>query len=462
MLSGQSHDDSTVAPMFGLRAMTEPIPKWRIAERGLEAPAAYQLVHDELELDGNPLLNLASFVTTWMEPEATLLMAETRSKNLVDAPEYPQTAEIERRCVSIIADLFHAQAAEGEAMGTSTIGSSEAIHLCGLAMKWRWRKAREAAGKPADRPNIVMGSNVQVVWEKFVRYFDVEPRYVDMTPERNVIGVDEAMALVDENTIGVVAILGTTYTGEFEPVADLDAALRTLNAERGWDVPIHVDAASGGFVAPFAYPELVWDFRLETVRSINVSGHKYGLVYPGLGWAIWRSRDDLPAELLFHDAYLGEDQVTFNLNFSRAASQVLAQYYNFLRLGREGYTRIMRGLLDTTGYLADLVEAHDRFVLMSSRDALPVLAVRQAHATTYSCHDLAEHLSQRGWIVPAYTMPPKIEDVDVLRVVVREGFSRDMAEQLVDDAGRAVIAFDRNPPAAPKRRPHHRSAHHVC
>lgn len=463
MLS-ERHDDPAdqVAPIFATRTMVEPVPRWRLPDEGMAPEAADQLIRGELALDGNPLLNLASFVTTWMEPEAKALMADAMAKNFVDAPEYPQTAEIERRCVSIIADLFHAPAGGDQAMGTSTIGSSEAVMLCGLALRATWRARRRAAGKPTDRPNIVTGSNVQVVWEKLARYFDIELRCVDMTEERTVIGVPEARALIDEDTIAVVGILGSTYTGEFEPIAELDAMLRDLNAETGWDVPLHVDAASGGFVAPFAYPDLVWDFRLETVRSINVSGHKYGLVYPGVGWAIWRSRAELPDELLFHDAYLGEDQVTFNLNFSKPAGQVIGQYYNLLRLGRDGYTRIMRGLLDVSNYLADRAEQGGRFEVVSARGALPLVTVRLKGDQPFSCHDLSDELRKRGWIVPAYTLPPKADHIDVLRVVVREGFSRDLADELVADIDRAIAALEARPPAQPTRRPHHRSGHHVC
>ncbi len=461
-VSDEDAAQSTLAPLFGTRSLQEPVPKFRLPDSEMESRSAYQLISDELMLDGNPALNLASFVTTWMEPEARLLMTETLSKNFIDADEYPQTVEIERRCVNIIADLFHASAGDGQAVGTSTVGSSEAIHLCGLALKVNWRKRRAAAGTPTDRPNIVMGSNVQVVWEKFVRYFDVEPRYVDMVPGRSVIGVDEAMALVDENTIAVVGILGSTYTGEFEPIADLDAAVGELNDRTGWQVPIHVDAASGGFVAPFAYPDLVWDFRLPNVRSINTSGHKYGLVYPGVGWAIWKDSTDLPEELLFHDNYLGNDQITFDLNFSKSSSQVIGQYYNFLRLGRDGYTRIMRGLLDVAHHIADLAEQSGRWEVVSARGALPVVTLGLKDDSRFTCHDLSEVLRERGWIVPAYTMPPKIDDQHVLRVTVREGFSRDLADTFLDDVHAAVARLDANPPARPNRRRHHRSTHHVC
>ncbi|HEX3946065.1 MAG TPA: glutamate decarboxylase, partial [Acidimicrobiales bacterium] len=320
-----SLDEETLPliPTYARRGLTHPISRYEMPQEPMEPGAAYQLIHDELALDGNPELNLATFVTTWMDDEADRLMTETANKNAIDWDEYPQTVELQDRCVNMLARLYRA-GEQHQSVGTATVGSSEAIHLAGLAMKWRWRKAREAAGRPADRPNIVMGANVQVCWEKFARYFDVEPRYVPLTDQRFVIGVDEAMALVDENTIGVVGILGSTYTGEYEPIAALNEALE----QSEWDAPIHVDAASGGFVAPFVNPTLEWDFRLSRVRSVNVSGHKYGLVYPGVGWVIWREQEDLPEELIFTVDYLGGSHANFGLNFSRGAAQIVAQYYN--------------------------------------------------------------------------------------------------------------------------------------
>jgi glutamate decarboxylase len=318
-------------------------------------------------------------------------------------------------------------------MGCATVGSSEAIHLGGLAMKWRWRIAREAKGLPTDKPNLVMGANVQVCWEKFARYFDVEPRYVNLTDQRFVIGVDEAMALVDENTIGVVGILGSTYTGEYEPIAALSAALDARFAADGVDVPIHVDAASGGFVAPFLQPDLAWDFRLPRVRSINVSGHKYGLVYPGVGWVIWRDVEDLPKELIFEVDYLGGSHANFSLNFSRGASQIVAQYYNFIRLGKTGYREIMEALAATAKWIAgELAERSDLTILARGND-LPVVCLGLAGKPGFSVFDLSALLRQRGWIVPSYKMAPDAEDVEVLRVVVREGLSRDLAYELVHD-----------------------------
>jgi glutamate decarboxylase len=403
---------------------------------------AYRIIHDELALDGNPELNLATFVTTWMDDEADRLMVETVNKNAIDWDEYPQTVELQDRCVNMLARLYHA-AEHHQSVGTATVGSSEAIHLAGLAMKWRWRKAREAAGRPHDRPNLVMGANVQVCWEKFARYFDVEPRYVPLTDERFVIGVDEAMALVDENTIGVVAILGSTYTGEYEPVGALNDALEAS----GWDTPIHVDAASGGFVAPFLQPELAWDFRVARVRSINVSGHKYGLVYPGVGWVVWRDKRDLPDELIFTVDYLGGSHDNFGLNFSRGASQIVAQYYNMIRLGQQGYRDVMTALNETAKWLAGEIQAIGEFELLGSGDDLPVVCFRLSGDHPFTVFDLSDVLRQRGWIVPAYKMAPDAEDVAVLRVVVREGLSADMASELVGDIRAALERLGSHLPA---------------
>lgn len=346
-----------LAPVYGSRYINDPIPKYELPSSSLPPLVAYQLVHDELNLDGNPALNLATFVTTWMEPEADRLMQEALSKNYIDADEYPQTVELQNRCVNILANLFHASdSADFNSVGCATVGSSEAIHLAGLALKWNWRKRRNGEGLPTDKPNIVMGHNVQVCWEKFARYFEVEPRYVPLSENRYVLGVEEALSMVDENTICVVGILGSTYTGEYEPIEQLNQALLEMNNKTGWDVPIHVDGASGGFVAPFVSPEIRWDFRLPLVRSINVSGHKYGLVYPGIGWVIWKDESDLPEELVFHVNYLGGDEPTFGLNFSRGAGCVIAQYYNFLRLGFQGYREIMLGCQSVAKFLTDSIE----------------------------------------------------------------------------------------------------------
>ena len=439
--------DSAVAPAYTQRLDLEPIPKFRMPADGSAPEATYRLIHDELLLDGSSRLNMATFVTTWMEPEADRLMAEAFDKNMIDKDEYPQTAEIERRCVNMVAHLFNAPE-DGDAVGASTIGSSEAVMLAGMALKWRWRARRAAAGQSTDRPNLILGSNVQVVWEKFCRYWDVEARYIPMTPGRYVIAPDEAVERIDENTIGVVAILGTTYTGEFEPIQQIHDAVVAANRARGLQVPVHVDAASGGFVAPFLHPDLAWDFRLPMVRSINVSGHKYGLVYPGVGFVVWRDAEDLPADLVFHVNYLGGDMPTFTLNFSRPGNQIVGQYYNFIRLGRSGYRKIMRSLRDLALHTSSRIAALGPFELVSDGSAIPVFSFALKEPSAYTVFDVSERLRIGGWQVPAYTMPEAATDVAVLRVVVREGFSRDLADALVDDVKAATDHLAENPPKA--------------
>ncbi|WP_040491568.1 glutamate decarboxylase [Ilumatobacter nonamiensis] len=445
MIHEHNSDDEQYIPAYAGRLNSQPVPKNRLPDSASSPTAVYRMIHDELLLDGSSRLNMATFVTTWMEPEADQLMAETFDKNMIDKDEYPQTAEIERRCVNIVADLFNAPS-DGDAIGVSTIGSSEAVMLCGLAMKWEWRARREAAGLPADRPNMVMGSNVQVVWEKFCRYWDVEPRYVPVTAGRYVVDPDEVMERVDENTIGVIPILGTTYTGEFEPIEEIHDRVVAYNAEHGLDIPIHVDAASGGFVAPFIHPDLKWDFRLPQVKSINVSGHKYGLTYPGLGFAIWRSKDELPEDLVFHVNYLGGDMPTFTLNFSRPGNQLVGQYYNFVRLGREGYTAIMERLRETAMTISAGVAAMPQFEVVSDGSAIPVLSFTMAPDQPFTVFHVSDQLRLAGWQVPAYTMPADATEVAVLRVVVREGLSSDLAESLLAELHKAVAHLEAFPP----------------
>jgi glutamate decarboxylase len=446
-LAELSPHESQVQPFAGRNPLDQPVPKYEIGERGMEPRQAYEIIHDELMLDGNARLNLATFVTTYMDPEAEKLMAETFDKNMIDKDEYPQTAAIEERCVNIVSRLFNAPE---EGVGASTIGSSEAVMLAGLALKWKWRARMKARGRPADRPNLILGSNVQVVWEKFCRYWDVEPKYLPVEKGRYVISPEQVTAAVDENSIGVVAILGTTYTGEFEPIEAIHDALVAKNAESGWETPLHIDGASGGFVAPFLHPDLRWDFRLPLVKSINASGHKYGLVYPGVGWVAWRSKEELPGDLIFHVNYLGGDMPTFTLNFSRAGNQVVGQYYNFLRLGREGYTRIMSGLRDTATWLSSEIAKMGPFELLSDGNTIPVFAFKVKDDTPYSVYDLSDKLRERGWQVPAYTMPDNATDIAVLRIVVRDGFNRDLASMLLEDLGKAVDHFTSNPPVKPK------------
>ena len=445
MIHNFEDDDNEIVPTFGSRYTSNPIPKNELPKGSMPSKIAYQLIHDELGLDGRPAQNLASFVTTWMEPKAERLIEESLRVNLADEDEYPHVLQVQKRCVNILARLFNAASNE-KAMGTAAVGSSEAIMLAGLAMKWKWR---ERGGK--GTPNLIMGENVQVVWEKFARYFDVEPRFIPVEHDRYIISPEKVIELCDENTIGVCAILGSTFTGEFEPVEAIAKALDDHQAKTGQDIPIHVDAASGGFVAPFLYPKLKWDFRVPRVVSINVSGHKYGLVYPGVGWVLWRDESYLPEDLIFRVNYLGGDMPTFTLNFSRPSAFVVAQYYNFLTLGHAGYERIMQNLKSIADYLSGEIELFEEFTTVSDLKSLPLVAWRVSDSCPYDAFALSDKLREYGWIVPAYTMPKNAEDLAILRVVVREHLSRDLAENLVEDLCRASKALKANPPS--KKRP---------
>jgi glutamate decarboxylase len=436
-------DDLSVAPIFSLE--TDHIPRHAMPEGTIAPDVAYQIVHDELMLDGNARMNLATFVTTWMEPQAEKLMAESLSKNMIDKDEYPQTAELEMRCVGMLARLWHAPDV-GEATGCSTTGSSEAAMLGGLALKRRWQQRRRAAGETTDKPNIVMGINVQVCWEKFANYWDVEMRLVPMEGDRFHLSAEEAVARCDENTIGVVAILGSTFDGSYEPVADISAALDELQARSGLDVPVHVDGASGGFVAPFLDPDLVWDFRLDRVASINTSGHKYGLVYPGVGWIVWRDSAALPEDLIFWVNYLGDEMPTFALNFSRPGAQVVAQYYMALRLGFEGYRRVQGYSREVAMRLASAVGELGPFELLTRGDELPVFAFKlKEDVRNFTVFDVSKALRERGWQLPAYTFPADRTDLAALRVVVRQGFSHDLADMLVADLKRQLPQLEKQP-----------------
>jgi len=396
-------------------------------------------------LDGNARLNVATFVTTWMEPQAQKLMSECYDKNMIDKDEYPQTAEIEARCVKMLSRLWHAPEAD-QATGCSTTGSSEAAMLGGLALKRRWMQRRRAEGKPVDRPNLVMGINVQVCWEKLANYWDVEMRLVPMEGDRFHMSAEEAVKLCDENTIGVIAILGSTFDGSYEPVEEICEALDAFEAETGLDIPVHVDGASGAFVAPFVDPDLVWDFQLPRVASINASGHKYGLVYPGVGWVVWRDSAALPEDLIFWVNYLGDNMPTFALNFSRPGAQVVAQYYNFLRLGFDGYANVQGYARDVATRLSGEIEEIGPFELITRGDELPVFAFKvKDEIDNFSVFDVSNALRERGWQVPAYTFPKNREDLAALRVVVRRGFTHDMADLLLADLKRQLPRLENQP-----------------
>ncbi|PPB50718.1 glutamate decarboxylase [Arthrobacter pityocampae] len=439
-MSIDSRQMAADAALFGNRFVTQEVPSREFPDTGMFAQDALHLVAEDLALEGDPARNLATFVTTWMEPEAQQIIAANLHRNFIDHAEYPRTAEIEQRCIRMLADLFHAP---GETTGARTQGSSEAIMLGSLSLKWNWRKRREAAGASTSSPNLVFGGDVHVVWEKFCRYFDVEPRIVPLQPGKYTIGPDDVEPYIDENTIGVAAVLGTTFTGHKDDVVGINDLLLRIRAERGLDVPMHVDAASGGFVWPFLYPHSEWDFRLEQVRSINVSGHKFGLVYPGIGWLIFRETADLAKELVFEENYLGKTDSTFTLNFSTGSAMVLAQYYNFVRYGRAGYTYIMQNMQTNARVLAEKLAAMGRFeIIGAGEEQLPLVAFRLAEETGYDEFDIAWQLSaERGWMVPAYTLPPNAQDVTIMRALVKETMSREQVDTLARDIDEACATL---------------------
>jgi glutamate decarboxylase len=426
-----------LAERYGNRFLLEAAPDHQLPQRGMRAVDAMRLIGEELVLDGIPMRNLATFVTTWMEPEAQRIIAENLHRNFIDHAEYPQTAEIEQRCIRMIANLFHAP---GETTGARTQGSSEAIMLGALSLKWKWRARREQAGKGTDRPNLVFGGDVHVVWEKFCRYFDVEPRIIPLQPDKYTIGPEDVEPHVDENTIGVAAVLGTTFTGHSDDIVGINDLLLRLREKRGLDVPLHVDAASGGFVWPFLYPHSEWDFRLEQVRSINVSGHKFGLVYPGIGWLVFRESTDLPEDLVFYENYLGKRDATFTLNFSTGSAMVLAQYYNFVRFGHDGYRFVMETMWRNTRTLAEGIAAIGPFRLVGEEgeEQLPLVAFQLAEEGDFDEFDVASQLAaERGWMVPAYTLPPDADHVKIMRALVKLTLGHSLAATLVDDIAHA-------------------------
>lgn len=405
----------------------EPLPRHNFPATGMPAREAYELLHLGLRVDGQPSMNLASFVTTAMEGEARQLIAEALHTNHIDHEEYPIADHVEQICVRMLADLWNAPAID-DAVGVATIGSSEAIMLGLLAHKFRWRERRQAAGLPADRPNVVFGAETHIVWDKFARYFDVEARKIPMREDSFVLEVEDVADRIDENTIAVGAVLGTTFIGENDPIEGLNNLLVGVKRDRGWDIPIHVDGASGGFVAPFAHPEEVWDFRLEQVASINASGHKYGQVYPGVGWLVFRHRDYLSEDLVFSVNYLGGAQPTFTFNFSRGSAMIQAQLYQFIRLGREGYGQIVAAMMSNARYLNEQLDATGRFEILNPSLAEPVVTFRLKEGADFDEFHLSDRLRMAGWIVPAYTLPPNAEDVTVMRAVVRNDMTRDKVD----------------------------------
>ncbi len=439
------------AALYGNRFLTEDAPDREFPASGMSALDAMRLVDEELALEGDPQRNLATFVTTWMEPEAQRIIGENLYRNFIDHAEYPISAEVEQRCIRMLADLYHAP---GETTGARTQGSSEAIMLGALSLKWKWKERREAESKPTDKPNLIFGGDVHVVWEKFCRYFDVEPRIVRLRENKYVIGPEDVEPHVDENTIGVAAVLGTTFTGHSDDIVGINKLLLDLKGEKELDVPIHVDAASGGFVWPFLYPDSEWDFRLEQVRSINVSGHKFGLVYPGVGWLVFREKADLAEELVFYENYLGKTDATFTLNFSTGASMVLAQYYNFVRFGRSGYTYVLKAMEENAKALAGKLEATGDFELIGAdREQLPLVAFKLTGEKDYDEFDVSWQLSaERGWMLPAYTMPPDAQDVKIMRALVKQTLSKQQVDRLAADIVQACATLEEKGGAHPAER----------
>lgn len=440
------------------RFMDNDVPKYRFPESKMEPRSAYQLIHDELNLDGNPGLNLATFVTTWMEPEADKLILENLHKNFIDHFEYPQVEVIEERIVNIMANLYNIRDKDNF-VGTSTIGSSEAIMLGLLAHKWNWKEKRTMDGKPFDSPNIVFGADTHISWDKFARYFDVEPRVIPIAEDRYTITAEDVRKNVDENTIAVGVVLGTTFTGEFDPVGEINEMLLDLKNTTGLDIPIHVDAASAGFITPFYESDFPWDFRLEQVKSINTSGHKYGLVYPGLGWLIFRDEKMLPEGLKFYVNYLGDEMPTYTLNFSEGSSMIIAQYYNILRLGLEGYRSIVEKMMGNAHYLAGKLRKAGYFDVLNDASHIPVVTFKIHGNENFDLFDLSYRLRERGWIVPAYSLPKNADDTTIMRVVVRENFTSDMIDIFVQDIDNAVAALKVKPQSPSRRSP--REAHSV-
>ena len=431
-------NEHPLAGIAGHEWLLEGAPDGEIPAHGADPVIAMRLIEEEIVLDGIPERNLATFVTTWMEPEVQRLIAENLHRNFIDHAEYPVTAEIEQRCIRMLANLYHAP---GETTGARTQGSSEAIMLGALSLKWKWRERREAAGKPTDKPNLVFGGDVHVVWEKFCRYFDVEPRIVPLQPDKFTIGPEDVEPHVDENTIGVAAVLGTTFTGHADDIGGINDLLLRIKEQKGLDVPLHVDAASGGFVWPFLYPDRAWDFRLEQVRSINVSGHKFGMVYPGIGWLVFREKADLAEDLVFYENYLGKTDATFTLNFSTGAAMVLAQYYTLIRFGHDGYRLVMEVMKRNSSFLADRLQAIGPFEIVGGdAEQLPLVAFHLDDGADlpYDEFDIAWQVAaERGWMLPAYTMPPNAEDVKMLRALVKLNLTRALVGTLADDIAAA-------------------------
>ncbi len=433
--------------IFGSDEMLQPSPVDKIPQQPTTPEIAYQMVKDETYAQTQPRLNLATFVTTYMDKYATKLMNEAININYIDETEYPRVALMTGKCINIVANLWNTPEQEKWKTGALAIGSSEACMLGGVAAWLRWRDRRKAEGKPFDKPNFVISTGFQVVWEKFAQLWQIEMRTVPLTLDKTTLDPEAALAMCDENTICIVPIEGVTWTGLNDDVEALDNALDEFNAKTGYNIPIHVDAASGGFILPFLNPDIKWDFRLKWVLSISTSGHKFGLVYPGLGWIVWKDKKYLPEVMSFSVNYLGANITQVGLNFSRPAAQILGQYYQFIRLGFEGYKSIQWNSMEITKYIHEEIAKMTPFVNYSDEVVNPLfiwyMKPEYEKDAKWTLYDLQDKLKQSGWMVPAYTLPSNLENFVVMRVVVRQGFSRDMADQLLTDITTAVADLEK-------------------
>lgn len=443
ILESMNQETRYLTPIFGTEASDIEMPNKKINENPVAPQVAAEIIREYLKTEGNATQNLATFCQTYMEPTATALMAENFEKNAIDKDEYPMTADLENRCVDIIGNLWNMNPKE-EPIGTSTVGSSEACMLGGLAMLFRWKHFADKAGVnrfTKKRPNLVISSGYQVCWEKFCRYWDIEMRTVPLDMEHLSLNMDTVMDYVDDYTIGIVAILGITYTGKYDDVKALDKLVEQYNKKKP-DLPIriHVDAASGGMVAPFLEPELKWDFRLKNVWSISTSGHKYGLVYPGVGWVIWRSKKALPEELIFWVSYLGGEEATMAINFSRSASQIVGQYYMLMRNGFKGYKEIHQRTIDVARYMADEIKKMGIFELLEEANQIPIVCwrLKENANVQWTLYDLEDRLRMHGWMIPAYPMPENIKDVNVQRLVLRQDFGMPLAILCINEMKKQI------------------------
>ena len=440
-------DGDAKTAIFGSNEMLQPSPVDKIPDGPTTPQIAYQMVKDETFAQTQPRLNLATFVTTYMDDYATKLMNEAININYIDETEYPRIALMNAKCINIVANLWNTPEQAQWKAGALAIGSSEACMLGGVAAWLRWRERRQAQGKPVDKPNFVISAGFQVVWEKFAQLWQIEMRQVPLTLEKTTLDPEEALKLCDENTICIVPIQGVTWTGLNDDVEALDKALDAYNAKTGYEVPIHVDAATGGFILPFLNPEVKWDFRLKWVLSISTSGHKFGLVYPGLGWVCWKDKKYLPGSMSFSVNYLGAEITQVGLNFSRPAAQILGQYYQFIRLGFQGYKSIQYNSMEITKYIHGEIAKMAPFVNYSEDVVNPLfiwyMKPEYAAKAKWTLYDLQDKLAQSGWMVPAYTLPENLENYIVMRVVIKQGFSRDMADMLLNDIKTAITELEK-------------------